>query len=300
MAGIGEIAGFGTAVTWGISNQMQSAVGMKLGSTGVTLMRMPYQIFFIGLFCIFFQAKTFITLEGFALLALSGILGVFLCDFFLYWSIAIIGPSTAVLILSSGTIFTTLFGWIFLNETLPFQVILGIGITLSGILCVITEHSGSTLLPGQEIPQGKKLYFGILLAALGALMLSASFILLKAGLRTGVDSLWGTFVRVLSGAVVLWTVGAMRGWIKTTIRNGKKYPKVFLMLLFSCSAGATGIWFSTVAIEKAPVGVAATLIGLQPIMVTIIGAIWYRKKPSLRIVAGSLVAFAGIAMICLR
>jgi drug/metabolite transporter (DMT)-like permease len=48
------------------------------------------------------------------------------------------------------------------------------------------------------------------------------------------------------------------------------------------------------------VGVATTLIALQPVSVTVLGALWYRRRPTLRILTGIAVAFGGTALICLR
>ena len=133
-----------------------------------------------------------------------------------------------------------------------------------------------------------------------ALALASSYILLKFGLSTGVDQLWAGLVRTLCGAALLWGIGLTRGWFKAAWAGLKQYPKVCWMLLIACAAGASGIWFSSEAFNLAPVGIVATLINLQPIMVTIIGGLWYRRQPTWRVIAGSLAAFAGTAMICLR
>ncbi|MDR1045423.1 MAG: DMT family transporter [Candidatus Adiutrix sp.] len=295
----GELAALATAVVWAVSAQVQGAVGRLVGPTGVTLLRMPYQIGFLAVMCLLMPISLELSWEAFIYIALSGVLGIFLSDFMLYRAIDVIGPSTAVLILSSSTVFSAGLGWLFLGEAMGWRVLAGIGLTLAGILWVVTERSGSTLLPGQEIPKGRTLRRGVLAAAAAALALAFSFICLKAGLRSGADPLWAAFLRVMGGAVVLWLTGAVRGWVTAVRRNLALYPKVYWMLFGSCACGAAGLWLSSVAMAKAPVAVAATLIGLQPVVIALISAGWYHRRLSLRVVSGIVAAFMGTALICL-
>ncbi len=296
---LGELAAFGTALTWGISTQVHGAVGRMVGTNGVTLLRLPYQFFFLGLMCLAMEADTSLSLRGYGFLLVSGVLGVFLCDFLLYRAINVIGPCMAVLLMSTSTIFSTLLGWLLLDEVIPLPALAGIGVAMTGILLVVTEQSGSTLMPGQEVPRGRALAGGLMMGAGSALALSGSFLALKMGLQAGIDPLWGTFVRMLNGALILWGMGAARGWVTSARQGLGRHPKVYWMLFGSCALGSCGIWLSGVALLKAPVGVAATLINLQPIVVAIVGAVWYRRRLSWRIMAGIVVAFGGTALICL-
>jgi drug/metabolite transporter (DMT)-like permease len=60
------------------------------------------------------------------------------------------------------------------------------------------------------------------------------------------------------------------------------------------------MWASCVAMQFTPAGIAATIMGLQPIWVIITSSLWERRLPSFRIVLGSLIAFSGTALVCLR
>jgi drug/metabolite transporter (DMT)-like permease len=270
-----------------------------VGAAGVTLLRIPYLCFFLGLMCLATGAETRLPLSGFMFLAVSGVLGLFLSDFLLYRAIGIIGPSTAVLLLSTSTIFSTVLGWLLLDEALPLFALAGVGAALAGIALVVTERSGSTLLPGQEAPRGRDLAGGLLLAAGSALAISGSFLALKAGLRTGIDPLWGAFVRLGTGALALWGTGAARGWVTSARQGLGRHPKVYWMLGCSCALASGGMWLSGLALLRAPVGVVSTLVNLQPIVVAVVGAAWYRRRLSWRILAGIVTAFGGTALICL-
>ncbi len=299
-SGLGELAAFSTAVTWGISNQIQSSVGRMLGPTYMNLLRMPYLVLLLGVMCLVMGVETSLGSRELWFIALSGATGAFLCDFLLYKAIYILGPPVAVLLLSTSTVFTAVFGWLALGENLPLQAALGIAVTLAGILWVMTEHGGSTLLPGQKIPKGKRLVGGVLLACGAAISISAGFILLKMGMHAETSPLWATFIRLATAATLFWGIGLFGGWIPAAVRQAREHPAAFLTLLLSSLFGASGAWLASIAVGLAPVGVVATLIGLQPVMVTIVGAAWYRKKPSPRVISGILTAFAGTAMVWLR
>lgn len=294
------MAAIATALAWGVSSQVQSAVGGMIGSTSVTLLRQPYQIFFVTLLCFLMQANTAVDGESFVLLFFSGVTGLCLSDYLLYWAMTIVGPSVAVLLVSTSTVFSALLGWLFLGETMPFMAVLGIGIIMSGIICVLSENRGSTLMPGQEVPQGRRLALGVVMSLVAAILLGVSFVLMKMALRSGIDPVWATFIRLCSGAAVLWTVGLFKGWPKLVLQGVRRHPKICWMLLFSCACGASGMWLSSLAVKYTPVGIAATLISLQTVSVTLIGAAWYRRMPSARVMVGILVAFSGTALVCLR
>lgn len=299
--GIGEYAAIGTSFTWAISSHVHGAVSKRVGPGALTLMRTPFQIFFLLLFCLLWGgAVPALTPGNLLLICLSGFCGLALGDLLLYHSIIIIGPQMGVLLNSVSAIFTTGLGWLLLGERLPLPALGGILLITLGVGVVMLERSGSTLLPGQSIPTSKQLALGIALGIASAFFMACSFILIKKVLRSGLDPLWVTLFRCLFANLLLWGVGFLKGWTKDAMRGMRSEHKFFWMLLGSNLAGASGLWLSNVALNQAPSGIAAALIGLQPVMVTIIGALWYRKRPALQVLLGTAVAFSGSALLCLR
>lgn len=297
---IGELAAFATAVSWSFSNQVNSAVGRIVGASSLTLLRLPYMIAFVGIICLILRPDLSIDPIAIPYLVTSGVLGVVLCDFLLYSSILIIGPTMGMLILSLSAGITAIISWVFLGETLPLQAIAGIIIAIGGIAWVISEEGDSILLPGQEIPRGKALALGVILAFGAALCLAGGYTAQRVAMQTGVNALWATFIRISGGAVCLWSFGLFNGWSKKAVKGLLDNRKVRFMLFFSSGCGALGMWFSSVALSLTPAGIVATITGIQPILVALIGAFWYRRMPSFRFFVGSALAFSGIALVCLR
>lgn len=300
LLGIGELAALSTACLWAVSSYTYSRVGRRVGANEVTLLRLPFQLVFVAFLCALLGADVLLSPAALGWLVASGAVGAAFGDLLLYRSVMIIGPSLAILLLCLNASFTALFGWIFLGEALSLQTIGGIALATAGVGWVVTGRSESALLPGQEAPTGKALALGILMALTAGAVVAISFILLKMGLRDGADPLWAAFIRILTATVLLWALGLARGWSKQSVRKILATPSLFWTLSWAALFGGTGMWLANLAMRNISAGVAATLIALQPILVTLLNAVLTRRAPSARIAAGSLAAFVGTALVCLR
>jgi drug/metabolite transporter (DMT)-like permease len=299
-AGLGEAAAFATALGWAVSAYVHGVVGRMAGPVGVTMLRQPFQLAALGIVCLLLGEETFLSLKGLGLLTVSGITGFICCDLLLYGAMGIIGPQAAIQLASLSSGVTALLGMFFLGERLPLQAVAGIIITLVGVAIVLTERTGSTLLPGQEVPTGRRLVLGTAAGLGAAVFLSVSFIFLKQAMIDGPTPLWAAFVRLLVATLLLWGGGLFRGFSGSAVRSFRQNPGMFRLLLGATAFSAGGIWASSLALHHAPAGVAATIIGLQPVILAFVGTIGNRRRPSARAVAGSLVAFMGTALVCLR
>ena len=125
MAGFGELAAFGTSIGWSVSDYVHSLIGQMVGPKSVALLRLPYQIAFLAVLCLILKVDTPLEPGSVFYLFLSGVAGVSLCDFILYQAIAIVGPQTAVRLLSLSSCFTALLGFLFLGEVLSLQAVAG-------------------------------------------------------------------------------------------------------------------------------------------------------------------------------
>lgn len=299
-AGLGELAAFGTAFGWALSSYVHGMVGRMVGATGVTLLRLPFQLAILSLSCLALQVDVTVSARGLGLLFLSGLTGLAVADYMLYKGMTILGPQLGLLLISLSSPFTALFGWLFLGEHLSLQVAAGIFFCLAGIAVVVGDKSGGTLYPGQDSPSVRAKTMGVILGASAAAFLAVSFIFWKAAMQDGTDPLWATFIRLLLAALLLWGGGLFKGWSAQAFNDLRTRPRVFRLLLGACLFSAGGMWLAGIAMGLAPAGVAATIIGLQPVLGTILVAAVNRRGPSSRVICGTLVAFAGTALICLR
>ena len=108
-----------------------------------------------------------------------------------------------------------------------------------------------------------------------------------------------TFIRMLAGAVTMLIIclftGQARNWWQPFRQSGLLGQ--FFLSVAMITFG--GFWLSFVAFKQLDdVSIASTLMSVEPLFVLPLGVIFLREKVTLRAVLGSVVAVAGIALIC--
>jgi drug/metabolite transporter (DMT)-like permease len=167
-------------------------------------------------------------------------------------------------------------------------------VTVTGIAWVVTERRSN-----QSAVEDKRYGLGLFFAFLGALGQSSNLIAAKIGLVGDFSALSATSIRLLVALVVLWALAIMRGQFRHTFRQWQN-KRAFRSLLAGTVVGPyLGIWFSLVAVQLAPVAVAATLMALPPVILIPLGYFVFGERVSQRGIAGTVIAFAGVALLLL-
>ena len=136
-------------------------------------------------------------------------------------------------------------------------------------------------------------------AFLGALGQAANLIAAKFALDGNFPSISATAIRLLVALVILWLVAAFRREIRYTFGKWRNRSALKPTIAGSIVGPFLGIWFSLLAVQLAPVGIAATLMALPPVILIPLGYFLYGERVSRRGVSGTIVAFCGVALILL-
>ena len=134
---IGEVASLLTAVCWTLSAIFFEKAGRRTGSLSVNIIRIFLGILFLGITTLFTRGMFFpmdATPYNWFWLGLSGIVGFFLGDLFLFKSYILIGSRTSQLVMSLAPMITAVIGWFFLQEILSLKNIGGILVSVAGIM----------------------------------------------------------------------------------------------------------------------------------------------------------------------
>lgn len=140
---IGELAALGTALCWNIVGIAFESAGKKVGSLTVNYIRLILGFIFISIVSFFTRGLFFpldATVNNWIWLSISGFIGFFLGDMFLFQSYVEIGSRISSLIMATSPPITALLGYIVLGEKLKPIGILGMIITLIGISIVILSR----------------------------------------------------------------------------------------------------------------------------------------------------------------
>jgi drug/metabolite transporter (DMT)-like permease len=297
---LGELAAMLTAVGWGLSSLINGNVAVRVGPISATLARVPFQLVFLGLICLLGGAAVTFAPSPMLAIFLSAVTGLAIGDLLFYKSFIYIGSRAAILLNSLGVCFTAIFGAVFLHEILSFQAFAGVLLAIGGVGMVVTSRSGTNAAPGKEPPTRKEIRTGIVIGLIAASGHAAGYLFLRVGMQENVDPFWGALLRVFMGGSVLWLIGIPKQWPQKAVSGVVKYPVVIKLLLFSCALSAAAACCSCFAMKNVEAGVAATLMGLQPLWVILAVAIMEKHFPPFLMIAGTLVAFAGSALVCLR
>lgn len=285
---IGEIAGLGVAVCWTMSALFFEKAGHKISTLSINFIRLLLAIGFLGITTFFTRGIFFPTDASdyqWFWLGLSGFIGFFLGDLFLFKSYTIIGARTAALMMSLAPMLTAIIGWFFLKETLTFKDIIAIVLSVSGIMIAISSRNMKLNYPAK----------GLLLAFGGAVGQAVGLILSKKGIGH-YDPVAATQIRALFGLLsfgILITVLRRWGKLRTDVKHTSALKSVTVGAIFGPFLGvALGLY----AIQHANTGIAATLMAMVPIFIIVPSAIMFKEKIKPQQVIGAIVSIIGASL----
>ncbi|MBI4928814.1 MAG: DMT family transporter [Anaerolineae bacterium] len=295
---MGNLAAIFTSVCWTISSVLFTSAGRKVGASVLNRLRLSFAMVWIMIMHLLLQGTLFpfdAPLDRWVWLGLSGIIGLVLGDLFLYQAYVSIGPRIATLIMSLSPVMSALLAWWLMGEALRGGQIAGILLTVAGIMLVVFDRTGGLMATTNRRQFG----LGLLAAFGGAVGQTIGVLLTKRGLEGDFSSVSGLAIRMLVSTVVIWILTLLARQGGSTILQLKE-GKVFRLILLGSIVGPfLGIWGSIIAIQQAPVGIASTLMSLNPIFLLPISALFYKEHIRAQAVIGTLISMGGIVVLFL-
>jgi len=304
----GEFASLMAAFCWTATAIAFESAGKKVGSLSVNLIRLFMAIFMLGIFT-WISRGLFLPLDAswhqWKWLVISGLIGFSLGDLFLFEAYVRIGARVSSLIMSFVPPITGIIGWLIMDERLSGENILGMAITMTGIILVISQRKNRNPNPSRivEAPPRKnkiKLTFsyhvvGIIMAFAGAVGQATGLVLSKFGMQD-YNAFAATQIRVLSGTVgfmVLFFI--LRRWkrVFSALKNKKAMKRVTLGAFFG---PFLGVAFSLLAVQNTLTGIASTLMALVPVLIIPPAVLYFKEKVNFLEILGAFIAFAGVAL----
>jgi drug/metabolite transporter (DMT)-like permease len=216
-------------------------------------------------------------------------------DAFLFQAFVLIGPRLSMLMMALAPVLGALLAWLFLGETLTIAEIIGITVTLGGIMLVIAERRGKS---ETEKTDNRRYIVGLLCGLGGACGQAGGLVLSKIGLADGFPALSGNLIRLLVAAAVIWVLAIANRQLLNHYRTVRSHPRAMMLLTGGAILGPVlGVWLSLVAVQNTNVGVASTLSSLMPIFLIPISYIAFKERVSKQAIVGTLVAFVGMVIL---
>jgi drug/metabolite transporter (DMT)-like permease len=294
---LGELAALATSISFSFGSTFFTIGGRRVGSMVVNRIRLLLSLIFLSAINwilmgspIPFQAGG----ERWFWLGLSGIVGLVIGDFFLFQAFVWIGPRLSMLMMSLTPVIAAVEAWILLGETITLGQAGGMVLTLTGIGWVVMGRQ----------PRGNKTdknyVRGILYGLGGALGQASGLVLAKNGLGGDFSPISANLIRMFTAAILLWLITFIQGEAKTTLAKVTSDHRGSLFILLGALAGpVVGVSFSMLAVQKADVGIASTLMALPPVFLLPISYFVFKERYGWGPIAGTLLAIAGVALLFL-
>ncbi len=297
---IGECIALTTVLCWTISVQCFEAASKRIGVTPVNIIRLSIALALFSL-VLFFKTGDFIPLHfpmhAWLYLGLSGVIGFFLGDIFLFKALVENGPRVTMLVFSLSAPTAAIIGWIFLDEIYVMHQWVGMAVTLSGVCLVILERNKNktTRLKKRSISLIGTLYgFGAMLGQAGGYILS------KVGMQTDsgyLDPFSATQIRAIAAFfcfVLFFTITRRWGKVQLALQDKKA---VAYTAVGSVAGPFLGVSLSLLVLHYLTTGVASTFLSLVPVFIIPFSIFIHKEHVSVRACAGAIIAVFGIYLL---
>ena len=276
---------------WSATGLFFAEAARRIGALRVNLLRLPLALTLLTL-ALAATGTAFAAINGTraAYLAASGVVGLVIGDLALFEAMRRIGPRLSFLIMSLAPISASLAGLLLLGERPGRLALLGIAVTLGGVVWVVGEpHAGD--------PRGSHEAIGVVLAVVGAVCQGVGLVLAKVGMAGEVPPLAATWVRMGTATIVIWALTALAGRFRG-LGVADATRRAWVPIIGGAFFGPfLGVWLSLVAARFTDVGIAATIMATTTVLVIPILMVLERYRPTARALVGTAVTVAGVALL---
>lgn len=294
---LGEIAALLTAVCWTVTAMAFESAGKRVGALSLNLIRLVIGLVFLAIYNAIVNDGLFpeATHYQWFWLVMSGLVGFVLGDLFLFRAFILIGARISMLIMALVPPITALIGWLTLGEVLTGMEFLGMGITLLGIILVMStklEIKKGTF--GKTLRMGP-LVLGSILALGGAVGQAAGLVLSKKGMQD-MNAFSATQIRIMAGVVGFSIVITLFKRWKHLFGALRDLKAMKAMTIGSFTGPFLGVSFSLLAVQHTDTGIAATLMALTPVLIIPAAIMMKKEKIKALEMIGAVVSVGGVAL----
>ena len=297
----GTLVALATVLCWTGSVQFFEAASKKVGAIPVNIIRLSVALLLFSIFLFWRDGvviPTHFPAHAWLFLSLSGMIGFFFGDIFLFKALVELGPRITMLIQSLAAPTAALIGWLVLGEQYLLHQWLGMLVTLSGVTLVVLERgkkkTARSLQPRDATMKGVCFALLAMIGQAGGLLLS------KAGMQVEngyLDAFSATQIRALAAFfcfLIYFTLGRRWSQVGAAVHN------TWAVLLTATGAFLgpfLGVSLSLLALHYLTAGVACTYFALVPVCIIPFAVYLHKEHVSLRAICGACIAVFGVYLL---
>ncbi len=304
----GEVIAVLTTLCWSLGIFPFTEAAKRIGAAPLNQYRLLLAWIIISVILFFSNDLNIIQLfttpqsYHYIFLGLSGIIGFSIGDYCSFTSFKLLGPKLGSLYTTFAPGAALIIGYIALNETINFIGLIGILITIGGVIWLTFSKKDAYEASKIGYKRDQK---GIIYGIIGALCQGTGLVLSKYGMDYYSEKLptmhavWIRLLFAFAGAFIISILfGKLKSNSKPIFTNEKNnLPFLFLGTLLGPVMGVT---LSLLAIQQLEVAVAQTIFALLPLFVLPISLIVYKEKITLQSVFACFIALTGVLLLIWR
>jgi drug/metabolite transporter (DMT)-like permease len=225
-----------------------------------------------------------------AFIIASGLVGLVLGDTALFGATARIGVHRTLLLQTLAPVFAAIVAATWQAERPTLTQAIGSVLILAGVACVVApeRRNRTRVVSGVGV--------GIALGVVAAMGQGVGVVLAKVGMQD-VAVLPASFLRLAAAAVGLAVIGALSSTRAVPAGSWADSRVVARVLVATFLGAYVALFLMMAGVDLAPASVAAVLLSTGPVFSLVLESVLDRRPPTMRGVAGTLLAVSGVAIL---
>ncbi len=306
-----SVIGYSTALAalacWTVSTFAFTLASRRADPASINRVRILYAFILLSFLVCFanrisiFEAFTQVNMQQYIWFGLSGFVGLTLGDYYSFTGFKILGNRMGSLFHSFAPVAALLTGMLLLNEHLSWIGIVGVVVSLLGIIMLSLSRTEQDNVIKDGHGDFKR---GVIVATLGGLCQGIGYVLAKKGFEVEgnhITAIHATWLRMFAASLSVYLIGAFKinlwSEFKEITLNTKKLAPALTGALFG---PVIAISFSLVTATHLEVAIAQTIFSLLPVTVLFVSILLYKEKVRLNSYIAVLVSILGVIILVWR
>ena len=302
---MGELASLSASGVWATASLLFARLGKTVSALALNWLKCVIALMLMMVSMLLLHGGIWpseLGMEETLILAVSGVVGLTIGDTAFFHALNRLGPRRTLLLSALSPPMTAVMAVPVLGEPLGGAMILGMGLTMGGVVWVILErHPDGDREVEERRPDGsfsKKMRWGLFFGITYACCQALGNVLTKLG-GGEITALEISVVRLAFGILGLTMVLAATRRLMETVEPLRHRKTAILVVVATFLGTFMGIWLMNAGLRYTYTGIASTLASTSPIFILPLAYFIEGEELSLRSIVGAVIAVAGVAVLFL-
>ncbi|MBQ0071045.1 MAG: EamA family transporter [Spirochaetales bacterium] len=291
---IGELLALLASFCSAIHSVTYNRMGRSIDIDDLSYVRMAFSVPLILVLCLLFDGSLPLgySLSSYVLLSLSGIIGFFFCDYYLFRAFVVYGARESAVVMNLVPVINSFLALLLFGEKLTAMKYVAILLVVGGIISMVLGEGK------KEGSKRKILSYGLLVVILAAFLQSISDLTAKFALES-VPPVSSSLIRISSGFVawVFWALLKKRkpfGYLQEKETRNRLLLVTLIVVVFGPVGGTTCVMM---ALKTAPAGIVSVLKQVSPLILIPYDVFVLKRKLTLPSLLGTAISVVGVMML---